>query len=138
MQARGNADSATKLTTPPAVVTAQGTVLGTFQYMSPEQIEGLEADSRSDVFALGCVLYEMLSGRFAFEGKSRTAVTAAIALILSCRIAFSSVSSGSLALGRCTPRATMNCTFRFNYLAEIRHRTETRLSTSSTGPGPSN
>jgi len=75
VQPKVNADSAT--TTPPGV-TAPGTVLGTFQYMSPEQIEGVEADARSDVFALGCVLYEMLSGRPAFEGKSRTAVMASI------------------------------------------------------------
>ena len=56
------------LTTPPNV-TAQGTILGTFQYMSPEQIEGVEADARSDIFAFGCVLYEMVTGKRAFEGK---------------------------------------------------------------------
>src|SRR5579863_8262219 len=51
-------------------LTAQGTVVGTFQYMSPEQLEGKDADARSDMFALGAVLYEMLTGRRAFEGKS--------------------------------------------------------------------
>jgi serine/threonine protein kinase len=47
-------------TTPPSV-TAQGTILGTFQYMAPEQIEGVEADARTDIFAFGCVLFEMLT-----------------------------------------------------------------------------
>ena len=46
--------------------------------MSPEQVEGAEADARSDVFAFGCVLYEMLAGKPAFEGKSRASVMAAI------------------------------------------------------------
>ena len=61
------------LTTPPGShpLTAQGTVVGTFQYMSPEQIEGKEADARSDIFALGAVLYEMVTGKRAFEGKTR-------------------------------------------------------------------
>ena len=59
-------------------LTAQGTVLGTFQYMSPEQVEGREADARSDIFALGAVLYEMASGRRAFEGKTTTSVIAAV------------------------------------------------------------
>src|ERR1700678_1024296 len=59
-------------------LTAQGMVLGTFQYMSPEQTEGKEADARSDIFALGAVLYEMASGRRAFTGKSQASIVAAI------------------------------------------------------------
>lgn len=59
-------------------LTARGTVLGTFQYMSPEQLEGKEADPRSDIFSLGAVLYEMTTGKRAFEGKSAVSVAAAI------------------------------------------------------------
>ncbi len=59
-------------------LTARGTVIGTFQYMSPEQLEGSEADTRSDIFALGTVLYEMASGRRAFAGKSQANIVAAI------------------------------------------------------------
>jgi hypothetical protein len=59
-------------------LTAQGTVLGTFQYMSPEQAEGREADARSDIFSLGTVLYEMLTGKRAFEGKTAASVMAAV------------------------------------------------------------
>jgi len=68
------------LSTPAASqpLTAKGTVVGTFQYMSPEQLEGREADARSDIFALGAVLYEMLTGKRAFEGKSALSVASAI------------------------------------------------------------
>jgi len=59
-------------------VTEQGTILGTFQYMSPEQIEGKELDGRSDIFSLGAVLYEMLTGQRAFQGKSQLSVASAI------------------------------------------------------------
>ena len=59
-------------------LTGEGVILGTPQYMAPEQIEGRQADARSDIFALGCVLYEMVTGRKAFEGKSVSAVAAAI------------------------------------------------------------
>jgi serine/threonine protein kinase len=59
-------------------LTVAGTILGTFQYMAPEQIEGKEADARSDIFAFGAVLYEMLTGKRAFEGKSQISVASAI------------------------------------------------------------
>src|SRR3984893_4194489 len=64
--------------TQPSPVTEQGTVVGTFQYMSPEQIEGKELDGRSDIFSLGAVLYEMLTGKKAFQGKSQLSVASAI------------------------------------------------------------
>jgi eukaryotic-like serine/threonine-protein kinase len=63
---------------PSAPITQQGTIVGTFQYMSPEQVEGQELDGRSDIFSLGAVLYEMLSGKRAFEGKSQLSVASAI------------------------------------------------------------
>ncbi|MBL8292165.1 MAG: serine/threonine-protein kinase, partial [Bryobacterales bacterium] len=60
------------------VLTTEGTVLGTPQYMAPEQFEGKEADARSDIWAFGAVLYEMVTGRKAFAGKSYTSLVAAI------------------------------------------------------------
>jgi Tol biopolymer transport system component len=65
-------------TTPAANLTQQGTILGTFQYMAPEQLEGQEADARTDIFAFGAVLYEMLTGRKAFEAKSQATLIASI------------------------------------------------------------
>jgi serine/threonine protein kinase/Tol biopolymer transport system component len=66
------------LASPQNPLTAEGTVVGTFQYMSPEQLEGKEADARSDIFALGAVLYEMVTGKRAFEGKTTASTIAAI------------------------------------------------------------
>ena len=62
----------------PAAVTTEGTVLGTLQYMAPEQLEGKPTDARTDVFALGGVLFEMTTGRRPFGGKSAAAVAAEI------------------------------------------------------------
>jgi serine/threonine protein kinase len=59
-------------------MTTAGAILGTLQYMAPEQIDGVEADSRTDLFAFGCVLFEMLTGRKAFEGKTRASLLGAI------------------------------------------------------------
>jgi eukaryotic-like serine/threonine-protein kinase len=59
-------------------LTQEGTILGTFQYMAPEQLEGKEADVRSDIFAFGAVLYEMATGQKAFSGKSQASLIASI------------------------------------------------------------
>jgi len=59
-------------------LTQAGTLLGTFQYMAPEQLEGKDADARTDVFAFGAVLYELITGRKAFEGKSQASLISAI------------------------------------------------------------
>jgi Tol biopolymer transport system component len=59
-------------------LTEHGTLLGTIQYMSPEQIKGMEADPRSDIFALGATLYEMATAKRAFEGKSQISIASAI------------------------------------------------------------
>ncbi|HEU4366424.1 MAG TPA: protein kinase, partial [Candidatus Krumholzibacteria bacterium] len=79
--ANGSGVTLAALTQSPTVaqpLTAEGTIVGTFQYMSPEQLEGKEADERSDIWALGCVLYEMSTGRRAFEGKSQASLITSI------------------------------------------------------------
>jgi Tol biopolymer transport system component/predicted Ser/Thr protein kinase len=61
-----------------AAMTAEGQISGTLQYMSPEQLQGKEADARSDIFSFGCVLYEILSGEKAFAGTNAASVISAI------------------------------------------------------------
>jgi eukaryotic-like serine/threonine-protein kinase len=68
----------TEMTAGQAKLTVEGTIIGTFQYMAPEQLEGKEADTRTDIFALGEVIYEMATGKPAFSGKSRASLIAAI------------------------------------------------------------
>ena len=66
------------LQTPSSPLSSAGTLIGTIQYMAPEQIEGKDADARSDIFALGLVLYEAITGRRAFEGKTHISIASAI------------------------------------------------------------
>ncbi len=61
-----------------AALTTEGAVVGTVPYMAPEQFEDKQADARSDIFSFGAVLYEMVTGRRAFTGKSQASVVAAI------------------------------------------------------------
>jgi Tol biopolymer transport system component/predicted Ser/Thr protein kinase len=72
LAARAGEETVTK------ALTEQGAIVGTLQYMAPEQLEGKDADARSDLFAFGCVLYEMLTGRPAFAGESKASIIAAI------------------------------------------------------------
>jgi len=66
------------LTSPAGPLTQKGMIVGTFQYMAPEVLQGAEADARSDIFSFGCALYEMTTGKRAFEGKSQVGLLAAI------------------------------------------------------------
>ena len=68
----------TEMTVEGERLTAKGMLVGTFQYMAPEQLEGKQPDTRSDIFALGAVLYEMLTGKAAFSGKTKASIIAAI------------------------------------------------------------
>ncbi len=70
--------SVRSLAAPASPLTQKGTIVGTFQYIAPEVLQGTEADARSDIFSFGCVLYEMITGRRAFEGQSQISVLAAI------------------------------------------------------------
>ena len=75
------APGAAALTQTPTIVqplTAEGTIVGTFQYLSPEQLEGREADARSDIWALGCVLYEMATGQRAYDGGTPASLISSI------------------------------------------------------------
>ncbi len=67
-----------QLPTMKSAITAQGTILGTLQYMAPEQVEAKEVDARTDIFAFGAVVYEMATGKRAFEGKTSASVMAKI------------------------------------------------------------
>jgi Tol biopolymer transport system component/predicted Ser/Thr protein kinase len=82
-KAMAPAEPGSGLTTLPTVagsspLTQEGTILGTFQYMAPEQLEGREADVRTDIFAFGAVLYEMVTGQKAFSGKSQASLISSI------------------------------------------------------------
>ena len=78
MAGPGEASNLTVAPTANSPLTMQGAIVGTFQYMAPEQLEGQEADVRSDIFAFGSVLFEMITGRCAFEGKTQAGLIAAI------------------------------------------------------------
>lgn len=76
-QEAGSVSGLSGLATNPSM-TAEGAILGTLQYMAPEQLEGKEADSRTDIFAFGATLYEAITGKKAFEGKSQASLIGSI------------------------------------------------------------
>jgi serine/threonine protein kinase/Tol biopolymer transport system component len=74
----GDGTTASTVSFAPDKLTAEGTIVGTFQYMAPEQVEGKAADDRTDIFAFGALLFEMATGRRAFEGESQASLIASI------------------------------------------------------------
>ena len=105
-------------------MTASGTIVGTFLYMSPEQAQGKKVDTRSDVFAFGSLLYEMLAGRPAFQGESPLAILSAIVAATRRRCArsgrmsrwnwngCSSAAGARTRRGGCTRWRTCGCCWR--------------------------
>jgi Tol biopolymer transport system component len=78
---RSGSDAGTMMSHSPTVaqpLTAEGSIVGTFQYMAPEQLEGREVDARTDIWSLGCVLYEMATGKRAFEGETQASLISSI------------------------------------------------------------
>src|SRR6266542_1384827 len=78
VQPASSAAALTSLPTEGPALTAEGTILGTFQYMAPEQLEARDSDARTDIFAFGAVVYEMATGQKAFSGRSRASLIGAI------------------------------------------------------------
>jgi Tol biopolymer transport system component len=74
----GALEAGTALTTRPRDLTAEGTIVGTVQYMAPEQVEGLDVDARTDIFAFGAMLFEMITGRKAFAASTQASLIGAI------------------------------------------------------------
>jgi Tol biopolymer transport system component len=77
-ESAGLSDTDVTQLAPHRPITVQGTILGTLQYMSPEQLEGKEADARSDIFSFGAMLYEMITGRKTFAGDSQASLIVAV------------------------------------------------------------
>jgi serine/threonine protein kinase len=116
-------------------LTEKGAILGMFQYMAPEQLEAKDTDARTDLFAFGVVLYEMLTGRRAFEGKSQASLIAAIlerdppSPDGRCRAQPSPASNGKacFSVGR-VPRFRATLAFRFPFLLPPRDPNRSRIS----------
>jgi len=119
--------------TPSSPVTQEGTIVGTFQYMSPEQIEGKDLDGRSDIFSLGAVLYEMAAGKSAFEGKTQFSVASAILEKEPAPIAAANPSAPP-ALGHVIRKClAKNPDDRWQSAADIKHELDWIAQSSSDG-----
>jgi serine/threonine protein kinase len=75
----GSGDSGTVAAVPTTPLTTPGVLIGTLQYMAPEQLDGFEADARTDIFAFGTILHEMITGKRAFQGKTQVLLISSIA-----------------------------------------------------------
>ena len=138
----GSSHGMTGLSQSPTIaqaLTAEGTLLGTFQYMAPEQLEGREADARSDIWSLGCVLYEMATGRRAFDGRSQASLIAAI--LERTPAAIGEAPSGTAAISGSAPPAGLERLIR-NCLAkdpderiQTAHDVRLQLQGIAEGPG---
>ena len=114
-------------------VTHEGVILGSLPYMAPEQLDGKEADARSDIFAFGSVLYELLTGRRAFEGESRARVVAEI-LVHDPPLTADAIPAGvQHILARCLRK---NPNDRWQSMLELKHELESIGGHEITAPGP--